>query len=178
MKYSTFATISRKLKNMFSPMLSILIIPFLAAMFLAINMGGSGTSPSFAAAYGSNIVRKDSIPVLFGAFVFLGAIIAGKKVALTIGKDIVDIGPLGATFVSILTASLLLAASVTKGIPTSLVQLNTAAIIGLGICKAGYKPSLARPVVRRMLGVWIVAPFISLGLSFLLTVAANEIGLL
>jgi len=47
---------------MFSPMLSILLIPFFVAMFLAINMGGSGTTPSFSAAYGANIVRKDLIP--------------------------------------------------------------------------------------------------------------------
>jgi len=43
-------------------MLSILLIPFFVAMFLAINMGGSGTTPSFSAAYGANIVRKDLIP--------------------------------------------------------------------------------------------------------------------
>ena len=70
---------------MFSPMFSILLIPFVAATFLAINMGGSGTAPSFSAAHGSNVIRKDLIPGLFGIFVFFGAIIAGKKVVSTIG---------------------------------------------------------------------------------------------
>lgn len=69
-------------------MISIYIIPLLVAMFLAINMGGSGTAPSFAAAYGANLVRRDLIPGLFGIFVFGGAIIAGKKVILTVGGDI------------------------------------------------------------------------------------------
>jgi sulfate permease len=45
-------------------MLSILLIPFLAAMFLAINMGDSGSSPSFSAAYGANIIRKDLMLML------------------------------------------------------------------------------------------------------------------
>ena len=63
-----------------SPMFTPLLVPFLAAMFLAINMGGSGTAPSFAVAYGAQLIRKDRIPGIFGVFVFLGAIIAGKWV--------------------------------------------------------------------------------------------------
>jgi len=69
-------------------MFSILLIPFIIAMFLSLNMGGSGTAPSFSAAYGAGLIRKDLIPGLFGIFVFIGAILAGKKVVLTIGKGI------------------------------------------------------------------------------------------
>ena len=345
---------------MFSPMLSILLIPFLAAMFLAINMGGSGTAPSFSAAYGSNIIRKDLIPGLFGLFVFFGAITAGKKVVLTAGKDIlpgdvisltlttiillsvglsllianllkipqstsqatisaligpavyfdilktqklffeiiptwfilpmvsfaitlfigkfiynpikhrkiikfseisthpvlrtvvvltscyvafaigsnnvanaagpiasmisnelnivvhgdkfllimiiatliiapcfaigsslfggkivettgkniIDFGPLGGILVAGVTATLLLLISVTRGIPTSLVQMNTMAIIGLGISKVGWKQVLTHATVKKLLTIWIIAPLISLCLSFLLTVLADKIGLL
>ena len=72
---------------MLSPMFSILLFPFLVATFLAINMGGNGTSPSFSAAYSSNIIRRSLIPGLFWIFVFFGAIISGKKFALTIGKE-------------------------------------------------------------------------------------------
>ena len=341
-------------------MFAIILIPFLAAMFLAINMGGSGTAPSFSAAYGASIIRKGLIPGLFGLFVFFGAIIAGKRVILTIGrgilpedtmsitmttiilssvaisllianllkipqstsqstifalvgpalyfnvlktdklffeiipawfilpifsfvitlvigtfiykplkqkgiikfdeisnhhllkvivilascyvafaigsnnvanaagplvpmilnelnmnasegnflsimilstliiapcfaigssifgsnlarttgKEIIRFGPFGAVLVSIVTASLLLLASVTKGIPTSLVQLNTAAIIGLGISKTKWKEIFARTAVKRLLIVWIMAPLISLSLSFMFTVMASKFGLL
>ena len=61
-----------------SPLFNHLLIPFLVAIFLAINMGGSGTAPSFSAAYGANIIRKGLIPGLFGIMVFIGAIVAGK----------------------------------------------------------------------------------------------------
>jgi phosphate/sulfate permease len=37
---------------MLAPMLSRLLLSLLVALFLAINMGGSGTSPAFATAYG------------------------------------------------------------------------------------------------------------------------------
>lgn len=337
-------------------MVSLLLIPFVTAMFLAINMGGSGTSPSFSAAYGSNIIRKDRIPALFGLFVFFGAIIAGKKVASTIGgsilpseavtltmgtiillsvslsllianllkvpqstsqatvlalvgpsiyfkiiqtdklfleiiptwfilpvvsfaitffigkflynplrkrkvigfdsisrhpllkavvimaacyvafavgannvanasgpiasivsnelsisleggnyllimilatlivapcfaigssvfgmgvvkttgKGIVDFGPLGATLISIVTATLLLVASTTRGIPTSLVQMNTLAIMGLGVSKVGWKNVWVNTCVKKLLTVWIISPLISLLLSFSLTFIADK----
>lgn len=345
---------------MFSPMISILLIPFLVAMFLAINMGGSGTAPSFSAAYGANIIRKDLIPGLFGIFVFIGALIAGKKVVLTIGgsilpnnvmglglttiillsvslsllfanllkipqstsqstvfalvgpavyfdilkteklffeiiptwfilpvvsfiityligkvlynpiknkggikfnelsihpffnyfviaaslyvafaigsnnvanaagplasmvsndlsinvadsqflivliittlivapcfgigssifghrvvqttgKEIVEFGPLGATLISFITATLLLFASVSRGIPTSLVQMNAAAIIGLGISKLGWKKIIKQTSVKKLLTIWIIAPLISLFLSFSFTVIAYKMGIL
>ena len=60
-----------------------MLVPFLIAMFLAINMGGSGTGPSFSTAYGANAIRKSLIPGLFGIMVFLGAVIAGKGTANT-----------------------------------------------------------------------------------------------
>ncbi|MCK4639389.1 MAG: anion permease, partial [Bacteroidales bacterium] len=346
---------------MISPMFSHLLIPFIVGMFLAMNMGGSGTSPSFSVAYGSNIIRRFAIPGLFGIFVFIGAIIAGKKTALTMGKGImpadeitltiativlisiaislllanligvpqstsqsavfalsgpalyfnmfnshkvfyeiipvwfvlpvisfvlmyfigkylypllrrvavikfadvtnhpvlrmlviisacyvsfaigsnnvanasgpiasmvinelninpdledkfvlimilstliiapcfaigssifgrkimettgkgiVDIGPLEATIISIVTASLLLLASITKGIPTSLVQLNTLAIIGLGISKMGWKKIIVNKTIRKFWIVWLAAPILSLILSFSLCYLADNLGIL
>ncbi|MCD6376713.1 MAG: anion permease [Caldisericaceae bacterium] len=343
---------------MFSPMFSILLVPFVLAMFLAINMGGSGTAPSFSAAYGANIIRKDLIPGLFGTFVFLGAIIAGKKVSLTIGKgilpnevmnlaltsiillsvalsllaanlmkipqstsqatvtalvgpaiyfdilktnklffeiiptwfilplvsflityiigkyiynpvkkrgwfnfqqisshiglkllvilaslyvsfaigsnnvanaagpiasmlanelkitltnnnfllvmivstliiapcfgigssllghkvvqttgkEIIDFGPMGASLISFITGTLLLLASVTHGIPTSLVQMNTMSIIGLGISKIGWREILKKTSIKKLLTVWIIAPIFSFLISITLTYIAAQIG--
>lgn len=340
-------------------MISIYIIPLLVAMFLAINMGGSGTAPSFAAAYGSNLIRRDLIPGLFGIFVFAGAIIAGKKVILTVGgdilptevvgltltvivltsvalslfianmlrvpqstsqstifaltgpalyldvlqtrrlfleiiptwfitpvlafaiaymvgwliirrsawqqsrlwqvlqehrglqwlvvgtscyvafsigsnnmanvaapvlamatnlfniemdsanffllmlilvfmlapmfglgsslmghrvlettgKDIVTFGPLGASFISIITASILLVSSLWRGIPTSLVQMNTAAIIALGMVKSGHLHIWRNAPLKRIFVIWIIAPLIALAMSLLLMVVAERVGL-
>ncbi len=341
-------------------MLSLLLIPFLAAMFVAVNMGASGTAPSFSAAYGSRVLRPEVIPGLFGCFVFLGAIVAGKKVALTLsggilpsemmgitlttivlvsvgitlllanllrvpqstsqatvfalvgpaicfrslqtrllffemiptwlilpaasflvtlvigrflyrpfrrkhlellervgrhpslrwlvlgsscyvafaigsnnvanaagplagmvmnelgiprdgngfvlimilatliiapcfaigsslmggrvmrttGREIVEFGPLGASLVAIVTATLLLLASVTRGIPTSLVQMNTGAIIALGISKVGLRDLFARTSVKKLFSVWAAAPLMALGISYALTVLAVRLDML
>jgi len=343
---------------MFSPMFSILLIPFLAAMFLAINMGASGTAPSFSAAYGARLIRRDRIAGVFGICVLAGALLAGRKVSLTIsrdilpedvmglvltsivlvsvalsllaanllrvpqstsqatvaalvgpaayygvlkahklvfeviptwlimpaasfvvtliigrlvyaplnrrlngglsrvamhpvlpaiviaascyvafaigsnnvanaagpivamackhmgaasedtllitmifatllvapcfaigsslmgsrvvettGREIVEFGPLGAVLIAVVTATLLLFASVTRGIPTSLVQMNTGAIMALGVTKRGWRSVASRTSVKKLLIVWIVAPLLSLGISFGLTALADTLAL-
>lgn len=342
---------------MFSPMFTVLLIPFLVAMFLSINMGGSGAAAAFSAPYGARLIRKDLIPGLFGICVFAGAILAGRKVTETIGKgimpheemgivlvtiillsislsllfanllkipqctsqsavlalvgpalyldvlktdkllhdiipvwvalplasfvitlviakfchkwmerreyasfrqiaehpalkvlvivascfvafaigannvanaagpiasmvlkelqippggenyllvmvlatlviapcfaiggsifgarviettgkDITSIGPMGAALVSVVTASLLVLASVTKGIPASVVQVNAGAVIALGIAKSSLKEMRVNTSVRKLLMVWIVAPLIALALSFTLTAFADAL---
>ena len=67
-------------------MLNGLLLPLLVAMFLGLNMGGSGTAPSFATAFGSGIIRRSLIPGLFGIFVLLGALLAGKNTRPHIGE--------------------------------------------------------------------------------------------
>ena len=108
----------------------------------------------------------------------IGSSIFGRKIVENTGKGIVDISPIEATIISFITASLLLTVSITKGIPTSLVQLNTMAIIALGITKMGWKKIIVDRTVRKFWIVWLVAPLLSLTLSFLLTVLANNMGFL
>jgi len=108
----------------------------------------------------------------------IGSAIMGSGVTKTIGDEIVNIGLLGATFISIITASLLLLASTTRGIPTSLVQMNTFAVIALAMLKEGPRSILTRLSVAKLFIVWIVAPLIAMAIAYLLTVMAINIGLL
>ena len=54
----------KKIREMISPLFSPLLLPFIIAMFLAVNMGGSGTGPSFSVAYGANVLKRSLIPGL------------------------------------------------------------------------------------------------------------------
>ena len=69
-------------------------------MILAVTMGGSGTAPAFSAAYGANVIRKSLIPGLFGIMVFIGAILAGKGTATTLGKGLLNPELMSLTLVS------------------------------------------------------------------------------
>lgn len=108
----------------------------------------------------------------------IGSALMGRGVTKTIGHEIIDIGVQGATLISLITATLLLLASTTRGIPTSLVQMNTFAVIALAMLKEKPKSVLSRLSVIKLFTVWIIAPLIALALAYLLSVAALKLGLM
>ncbi|MFA8450428.1 MAG: anion permease [Bacteroidales bacterium] len=108
----------------------------------------------------------------------IGSSLFGRKVLQSTGQEIIDLGPKTAAFISIITASLLLGASIFKGIPTSLVQLNTASILGIGIARYGKKEILQKSTVKKFWYVWIIAPFFALFLSIGLTAIAYYFGII
>ena len=116
---------------MISPLMSHLLVPFIIAMFLAINMGGSGTGPSFSAAFGANVIRTNLIPGLFGLMVISGALIAGKSTATTVGREILDPKMMSFTLVSIIlfSVSISLLVANLSGIPQSTSQSTVMAVV-------------------------------------------------
>jgi sulfate permease len=107
----------------------------------------------------------------------IGSALMGKGVTKTIGHEIIKTGVFEATFISIITASLLLLASTTRGIPTSLVQMNTFAVIAVGMLKEGPGSILTRLSVIKLFTVWIIAPIIALAIAYFMTLSALKLGL-
>ena len=152
---------------MISPLFSHLLIPFLAAMFLAVNMGGSGTAPAFSAAYGANIIRKGLIPGLFGIMVFLGAIIAGKGTATTVGKGLLDPEMMSFTVVSIILFSVAIALLIANlfGIPQSTSQATVLAVTAAAIY---FQALNSDKLLYEIIPTWFILPVISFFLSLLI----------
>jgi sulfate permease len=149
-----------------SPLLNHLLVPFIIAMFLAINMGGSGTGPSFSAAYGANIIRRSLIPGLFGIMVFLGAILAGKGTATTIGREILDPKYMSFTLVSIilLSVSVSLLIANLAGIPQSTSQSTVLAVVAPAIL---FKSLNTGKLFLVVIPAWFILPLIAFVISFL-----------
>lgn len=150
-----------------SPLLSHLLIPFIIAMFLAVNMGGSGTGPSFSAAFGANIIRRNLIPGLFGIMVFLGAILAGKNTATTIGKEIIDPEMMSVPLVSVILFSVsisLLVANI-AGIPQSTSQSTVLAVVAPAIY---FNKLDSAKLFFEIIPAWFILPVISFIISYLL----------
>ena len=147
-----------------SPLFNHLLIPFLVAIFLGITMGGSGTGPAFSAAYGANVIRKSLIPGLFGIMVFLGAILAGKLTASTIGKDLINPEIMTFTVVSIILFSVAISLLIANlfGIPQSTSQSTVLAIFAAGIY---FHEVNAQKIFLEVIPAWFVLPLISFFLS-------------
>lgn len=150
-----------------SPLFSYLLIPFLVAMFLAVNMGGSGTAPAFSVAFGSNIIRKSLIPGLFGIMVFLGAILAGKGTATTIGKDLLAPEMMSFTVVSIILFSVSIALLIANlvGIPQSTSQATVMAITAPAVY---FNALSSEKLFFEIIPVWFILPVISFIICFLI----------
>lgn len=150
-----------------SPLFSHLLIPFVIAMFLAMTMGGSGTGPAFSAAYGANVVRKSLIPGLFGIMVFLGAILAGKGTATTMGKDLLNPELMNFTLVSIILFSIAISLLIANlfGIPQSTSQSSVMAISAVAMY---YHQFNADKVFLEIVPTWFILPIISFFISLFL----------
>jgi len=149
---------------MISPLFNHLLVPFIIAMFLAITMGGSGTAPAFSAAYGANVLRKSLIPGLFGIMVFLGAILAGKGTATTIGKELLNPELMSFPVVSIILFSVAISLLVANlfGIPQSTSQSTVLAVTAVAL----YFDELnTKKLVVEIIPAWFILPVISFFIS-------------
>lgn len=148
-------------------MLIPFLIPFLIAIFLSINMGGSGTAPAFSAAYGAQIIKQSLIPGMFGIAVFIGALVGGKETAKTIGKGLLNPDLMNFSIVTIIffsvAISLLLANLL--GIPQSTSQSTVAAVIAPAL----YFDSLnSEKLLTEVIPTWFIMPVISFFIALLI----------
>jgi sulfate permease len=152
---------------MISPLFSQLLIPYIIAMFLAITMGGSGTSPAFSAAYGANVIRKSLIPGLFGIMVFLGAIIAGKGTATTVGKGLLAPEMMSLTVVSIILFSVAVSLLIANlaGIPQSTSQSTVFSVTAVAIY---FNELQSDKLLLEIIPAWFILPVISFFVSLFL----------
>lgn len=152
---------------MISPLFSHLLIPYIIAMFLAITMGGSGTSPAFSAAYGANVIRKSLIPGLFGIMVFLGAIIAGKGTATTVGKGLLAPEMMSITVVSIIFFSVAISLLIANlaGIPQSTSQSTVFSVTAVALY---FNELQSDKLLLEIIPAWFILPVISFFISLFL----------
>jgi len=108
----------------------------------------------------------------------IGSSIFGHKILQNTGKEIVLFGKFEAVIIAFVSGSLLLFASLSKGIPTSLVQLNVAAILGIGVAKLGYNHIFKKTQVRQFFLMWLISPIIAFSMTVLLIYLAGKYGFL
>jgi sulfate permease len=134
--------------------------------FFAMNMGGSGMSPAFAAPYGAGVINRKRAAFLFGLFVFFGAFIAGGRVVNTISRGIVpqDFINTKVTLAILLSAtlSLLIANILRVAVSTSSVTVFSLISVGL------YFRQLYISTLIRIFCFWLILPVLAYSLAHLL----------
>ena len=143
------------------------LILILVVIFFAVNMGGSGIAPSFAAAYGGKLIRKKNALILFGIFVILGALALGKNVSLTLGKNLIpgEFMSFDVALIVLISAALSLFLANILKIPQSTSQVTVGAIVGAGLY---FKHLNLATLSVKILPMWVILPLASYILTFLL----------
>lgn len=134
-------------------------------MLLSMTMGGSGIGPSFSVAYGTNVLKKSMIPVLFGIMIFLGAVIAGKATGDTIGKEILNPQWMNYKIVSVVLFSVFIAMLTANlaGIPQSTSQTTVLSLTAVSLHLGEFNSD---KLFFAIIPTWFILPIISFLLCF------------
>ncbi|MFH1683921.1 MAG: inorganic phosphate transporter [Candidatus Margulisiibacteriota bacterium] len=143
------------------------VVALVAACFVAFAVGANNVANAVGPLFGAGLVANPllGIVVVIPLFV-LGAAIFGDLTMGTIGKEIVPLGLITSSLVSFVTATLLSLASF-LGIPYPLVLLNGASILAISSLKHGHVVAVRQAESRRMVLIWILAPFAAAAFTYL-----------
>lgn len=144
-----------------------LILLILVTMFFALNMGGSGIAPSFAANWGGKLIKKSQALLLFGFFVILGAVSLGRGVSITLGKNLIPsrIMSFDVVLIILIAATLSLFLANIMKIPQSTSQVTVGAIIGVGLY---FRHLNISTLLFKIIPMWVILPFLSFVVTLLL----------
>jgi len=144
----------------------LVLAALLLAILFAINMGCSGTAPSFAPAYGSGILSHKKVALLFTLFVLIGAFSIGGRVAKTIGKGIVTQESINieAVLIILFAACIALVIANIIKVPQSTSQATVLAVVGIGL----FHGNLKFDIFLLILPMWLILPILSFILAYLL----------
>ncbi len=138
-----------------------------AVVFFAMNMGASGIAPAFAASYGAKTIRRKKALILFGLFVFAGALVLGRNVSVTIGKNLLpkEFLDYNTVLIIITSAALSLFLANLLKVPQSTSQVTVGSIVGAGLY---FKHIYIKTLFFKILPAWVLLPAASFFFTFLL----------
>jgi len=144
----------------------IYLSAILASVFMGISIGASTVAAAFGpvnSARSANILRS---ALLAGFFALLGALTQGAKVTETVGSGIIngEIQTIQAALILFVAAALVII-SVMGDYPMPTAFTVIGAVIGSGLA---FGNTLNMPGIIKIIGYWLLIPFLSVALSFLI----------
>src|SRR3989338_3631657 len=109
----------------------IIAVTIIVAVFLAMNMGISGFSVSFAPSFGSNVLKKNRAALLYGLCVIAGACLVGPRVVETLVRKIslAPLNPVSSGIILISCAVTMFLSNILK-VPQSTSFVTVASFVG------------------------------------------------
>jgi sulfate permease len=142
-------------------------IAIATGVFLAINVGGNNSAAEMGPAFGAGVRTKQEAVILIAIFSMIGAMVSGHKVVNTIGSGIMDPSHLAQNFHSVIiilfAAAMIIMLANGLRIPIATSHAMVGAVVGMGV----FYGQVHWANVGRIVVWWLVTPFASLAISYL-----------
>ncbi|PIU41682.1 MAG: hypothetical protein COS99_04190 [Candidatus Omnitrophica bacterium CG07_land_8_20_14_0_80_42_15] len=136
-----------------------LFTDFYSAFGIGTNNVANVVGPLMAA----NIVSPSVGFLVFSLLFGFGGLILGKGVLNTVSKEIVPLGTISASIVSLVVSTFIIACSL-LGLPAPYVQFSSLSILAIHTAKEekNHSETLFHPITKKILKVWVLTPILSI----------------
>ncbi len=117
----------------------------------------------------ASIISPNAGLLVFSLLFGLGGLFLGKGVINTVSREIVPLGTMSASIVSMVVSSFIIMCSV-LGLPAPYVQFSSLSILAVHTAKEekNHSQTLAHPITKKILKVWILTPLLSIIICYLM----------
>lgn len=144
----------------------------LSGCYQAFSAGSNSLAKAIAPVVAAEMMPMHIAVVVGGLGMGLGAIVIGPKLLETVGKEITVLDPVRAGFIQLISGTVVLISS-GAGIPVSLAEITTCAIIGMGSGKNGIRTTLNNRHIAVMAKLWPLCPVLAALACFGLILLGN-----
>lgn len=111
----------------------------------------------------ANIIKPNIGFLIFSLLFGLGGLMLGKGVLNTVSKEIVPLGTISASIVSLVVSTFIITCSL-LGLPAPYVQFSSLSILAVHTVKEqkNHSQTLAHPITKKILKVWALTPILSI----------------
>ncbi|MBW6470232.1 MAG: inorganic phosphate transporter family protein [Methanosarcinaceae archaeon] len=124
--------------------------------YVAYSAGANNAANAVGPLVGAGFMTQTNGAIVGGLAIGAGAILLGGRILDTVGNEITELCAIRAVFVEFISATIVHVASI-LGIPVSLGEIVTAAIIGVGCANQGIAAAKS-DTVKKIVLMWFVSP--------------------
>lgn len=147
------------------------LIPLISCVLIAFSIGSNDTSNAFGISVGAGIITFRKAIYLLGVLVFIGAVLQGRNVMRTVGKELVVLN-LEILCVSLLVSAFVIILANWKRLPVSSHQAIIGSLVGSGFA---FGSVVRFDTLLKIVESWVISPIGSLFLAIIVYRVMEEI---
>ncbi len=144
----------------------------LSGCYQAFSAGSNSLAKAIAPVVAAQMMPLQVAVIVGGLGMGIGAIVIGPKLLETVGKEITVLDPVRAGCIQLISGTVVLVSSF-SGIPVSLAEITTCAIIGMGSGKNGIRTTFNNRHIAVMAKLWPLCPIMAAAACFGLILLGN-----